>query len=93
MLGQLEALRARFGYVMPVNSGYRCPMHPDEVKKAHPGQHTVGAIDVGVSGILAPKLVWAGIECEWTGFGLQQKGPLDRRFVHLDHGAPRSWTY
>ena len=76
------------------NSAYRCAEHPEEAMKQNgPGEHNRLAVDWAVQGIYAAALTAAAFDCGWTGYGWQQKGPFDRRFVHTDKGAPRSWSY
>ena len=39
---KLQALRHQYGRPLRVTSGYRCPDHPIEKAKAHPGMHATG---------------------------------------------------
>lgn len=97
----LERLRVEVGFAMPVSSGMRCPARNVRVASTGPnGPHTVGAVDVVVSGGRAVELVGAAIRQGWTGYGLRQHGPHVGRFVHLDrlvpggpHPRPWVWTY
>jgi zinc D-Ala-D-Ala carboxypeptidase len=95
-MSRLQALRMKYGKPMRVTSGYRCPQHPIEAKKAKPGAHASGcACDIGVEGADAHRLLRLALELGFTGIGVQQKGT--GRFLHLDtlEGAtrPTIWTY
>jgi zinc D-Ala-D-Ala carboxypeptidase len=41
-MAKLQKLRETYGAPMKVTSGYRCPQHIIEVKKARPGAHASG---------------------------------------------------
>jgi len=90
-------LREKLGFPFVVSSAYRCASHPIEKRKASPGAHTTGkAIDIGVSGLNAYKLLTEALKAGFTGIGVQQKG--DARFIHLDviengEGHPRPWVW
>lgn len=93
---KLQTLRSVYGKPMRVTSGYRCPEHPIEAKKAQPGAHASGcAVDIGVEGAEAHQLLKLAFAAGFTGVGVQQKGA--GRFIHLDTltGAtrPRVWSY
>jgi zinc D-Ala-D-Ala carboxypeptidase len=95
-LTKLQALRVTYGKPMRVTSGYRCPQHPIEAKKAAPGAHASGcAVDIGVEGADAHRLLTLALGAGFTGIGVQQKGT--GRFIHLDTmttGArPTIWSY
>lgn len=95
-MGKLQALRVAFGKPMKVTSGYRCPAHPIEAKKATPGAHASGsAADIAVQGSDAYALLKLAFAAEFTGIGVQQKG--GGRFIHLDTLAepprPNVWSY
>ena len=95
-MGKLQALRNAYGKPMRVTSGYRCPKHPIEAKKAAPGAHASGcACDIGVEGADAHRLLKLAMEAGFTGIGVQQKGT--GRFLHLDtltNGVrPTVWSY
>jgi uncharacterized protein YcbK (DUF882 family) len=94
----LQQLRDHYDKPMPVTSGARCPAY-DETKGGM-GGHVEGAVDIGVHGSDAWWLVRHAMRLGWTGIGLRQHGPINRRFVHLDrreHAAealtPWVWTY
>lgn len=101
-LDRLEQLRGIYGRPMVINSAYRSPAHNAAVSSTGThGPHTTGrAVDVQVHGAHAIELVRRAIECGFTGIGLQQKGPVSSRFVHLDDlpgdertPRPTVWTY
>lgn len=93
----LNEFREYCDFPFTINSGYRCPMHPIELKKRYPGPHQTGtAADIGAYG---PQLVqiiynlgtfseiWKGGTkrgVPFHGVGLNQKGPYKSRFIHLD---------
>jgi zinc D-Ala-D-Ala carboxypeptidase len=82
-MAKLQKLRETYGAPMRVTSGYRCPQHIIEVKKARPGAHASGqAVDIGVQGSDAHTLLRMALEAGFTGIGVQQKGT--RGFLHLD---------
>jgi uncharacterized protein YcbK (DUF882 family) len=95
-MAKLQALRVAYGKPMRVTSGYRCPQHPIEAKKAAPGAHASGcACDIGIEGADAHRLLTLALAAGFTGIGVQQKGA--GRFLHLDtmtSGArPTVWSY
>lgn len=98
----LDDLRTRLGFPLHISSGYRCPWHNDQVSTTgFNGPHTTGrAADVLISGEGAFRLVTQSSLGGWfTGIGINQKGPHDKRFIHLDdltapdHPRPRVWSY
>ena len=98
----LDQLRERQGTAMIITSGYRCPEYNDRISTTgRNGPHTTGrAADISVSGERAFHLI---LQCNlggWMkGIGINQKGPHNKRFIHLDdleepdHPRPRVWTY
>ena len=95
-MNKLQALRNLYGKPMVITSGYRCPKHPIEAKKAKPGAHASGcACDIAVVGADAHRLLKLAFQMGFTGIGVQQKG--NGRFIHLDtlEGGlrPTVWTY
>lgn len=91
----LELLRQDFGGPLKITSGYRCPNHPVEAAKSAPGAHfRYQAVDIAVYGYDVAKLTGAAVICGYRGFGFSQRDPnFDRRFLHIDRGPPRSWSY
>jgi len=95
-MAKLQKLREAYGSPMRITSGYRCPDHPIEAKKARPGAHASGqAADIGIQGAEAHRLLKMALEAGFTGVGVQQKG--SGRFLHLDtlEGdlRPTIWSY
>ena len=90
-LNMLDNLRAVCDFPFVITSGYRCPWHPVEMKKKHPGMHTKGiAADIQVSnGAQRLAIVKHALEFGFTGIGVA-KG-----FVHVDtrNTTPVMWTY
>ena len=95
-MAKLQQLRTVYGAAMRITSGYRCPQHPIEAKKAAPGAHASGqAADIGIQGAEAHRLLKMALEAGFTGVGVQQKG--SGRFLHLDtlegELRPTIWSY
>ena len=95
-MAKLQQLRTVYGAPMRITSGYRCPQHPIEAKKAAPGPHTSGqACDISVQGAEAHRLLKLALEAGFTGIGVQQEGL--GRFLHLDtlesKNRPTIWSY
>ena len=100
-IDRLQRLRDKVGHVLIVSSAYRCPQHNNAVSKTgRDGPHTTGAVDIAIHGPEAFHLVVAALALGYTGIGVQQTGPLEKRFIHLDslpdaEGSPRPfiWSY
>lgn len=101
-MNRLEKLRAAFGKPMRLTSAYRCPAHNAEVSSTgYSGPHTTGlAVDVAVSGADAHELLTLALQHGFTGIGVAQRGPHNKRFIHIDAitpgpGRPRPgvWSY
>ena len=92
-LERLQALRSAYGKPMHITSGYRCPQHPVEAAKVHPGMHSTGlAADIGISGGEAVALLRLALDAGFRGVGVQQKG--NGRFLHVDlRETPTIWSY
>ena len=91
----LNAIRSKYGKPMVVSSGYRCPDHPIEAKKSHPGEHTTGmCVDIACHGFDAATLTKLAMDQGAKRIGWNQKG--SSRFIHLgwSRDYPRgTWTY
>lgn len=87
----LQRLRDAIGQPLIVTSGYRCPQHPIEARKAKPGRHAEG-IAADVSG---PPLaeIWQQAQQfpEFAGIGIAPH----QNYIHLDtRPGPRVlWAY
>jgi len=93
---RLQILREAYGKPMRITSGYRCPKHPIEARKATLGAHASGlAADIAVVGADAHQLLRLAFAQGFTGIGVQQKG--EGRFIHLDTMTgpirPNVWSY
>lgn len=100
-LKKLDDLRRRLGFPLVVTSGYRCPDHNESVSTTgRDGPHTTGrAVDFGIMGYKAKRLLTQASLGGWmTGLGVNQKGPHNKRFIHLDdleseRTRPNVWSY
>lgn len=95
-MDKLQKLRTAYGKPMIISSGYRCPKHPVEAKKASPGAHASGqAADIAVQGNDAYQVLQLALAAGFTGIGVNQKG--GGRFLHLDTltdpPRPNVWSY
>lgn len=101
LLDYTTAVRIVCGFPFPETSGYRCPVHNQDVSSTGPtGPHTTGkALDLGLRGQQAYKLLSEALNhAGFTGVGVKQHGTS--RFIHLDiiqpaPGVPRPtvWSY
>lgn len=98
-LEKLNAIRHECDFPFTITSGYRAPEHPIEARKATPGAHASGrAVDIGVRGDRALKVIEVALKHGMTGIGVNQKG--GSRFIHLDDldasgkfPRPTIWSY
>jgi len=98
---KVETLRVVYDKPMKVNSAARCPAYNEKVSSTgRTGPHTTGhAIDIGVSGSDAHFLLRIAMKYgNFTGVGVSQKGPHEKRFLHFDDltanvGQPRPWIW
>lgn len=92
---KLQHVRDVFGKPMAVTSGYRDRTHPIEARKDIPGEHSTGrAVDIGVQGADALRLIRIALDAGFTRIGVQQKGA--GRFIHLGDSPafpPGIWSY
>lgn len=97
----LQAIRTEYGRPMVISSGFRDPKHPREASKASTslGEHSLGrASDVLCHGGDALDLIRIALKHGIRRIGVAQKGPIEKRFVHLGLGGPglvtpAIWTY
>ncbi|WP_444901325.1 D-Ala-D-Ala carboxypeptidase family metallohydrolase [Microbulbifer sp. SSSA007] len=99
-LRRLIQVRERYGKSMIVNSGYRCPAHNARLNATM--THTTGqAVDISVAVDRAHELMKVALEEGFSGIGVKQKGPIKKRFIHLDdldsipgeRVRPTVWSY
>lgn len=98
---EVQLLREAWGKPLVISSGFRCSKYNQAVSSTGPhGPHTRAAVDFQVE----PEHVWdfvrLAISLGWTGIGINQRGPIGGRFVHLDRlpnaqdcPRPRFWSY
>ena len=98
-MDSLQQLREQFGKPMALSSAYRCRRHPEEAKKAEPGEHAMGlAVDVQIRGADAVQILHLALNLGFTRIGINQKG--NSRFIHLGRAptggrlpSPALWSY
>lgn len=102
VIDSLQSMRDQIPFPMIISSGYRCEDHPIEAKKLTTGPHNTGlAVDIVCSGTAALLLISLAMKEEsWNGFGINQRGDMDQRFVHFDQcegsqhrPRPHIWSY
>lgn len=97
----LEDLRVWYGKPIRLSSAFRCPSYNNKVSVTGlNGPHTTGcAVDILVHGSYAYDILRGAFVFGFTGVGVDQKGRLGGRFIHLDslsvpdYHRPRVWTY
>ncbi len=87
----MEMVRGTLGFGLPVTSGYRCPAYNATLGGRR--WHLKNAGDFGVCLARAAKLIRLALIWRVGGIGIRQHGPMKDRFVHLDGGPFRIWTY
>jgi len=107
-MARLEVLRKRCGDLpLYVTSGCRCKAHDQRVspKMKGVGPHAVdsgagvAAVDIRVAGLRAYRVLQEAVLLGFSGVGIRQKGPWEKRIIHLDDcrepmsPRPRVWTY
>ncbi len=102
-LRKLDDHRSRVDFPFVVTSGYRCPDHNEAVSNTgRSGPHTTGrAVDLALFGRRAFGVMRHATLGGWySGIGLNQRGPHNKRFIHLDDLEPEDsrfrptvWTY
>jgi uncharacterized protein YcbK (DUF882 family) len=74
LVAKIQQLRTKYGKPMRITSGYRCPQHPIEARKAAPGAHALGlAADIGVEGAEAHRILQLAFEMGFTGVGYNKR--------------------
>lgn len=99
-LDKLQQLREDYARPMKISSWYRCSAHNASISKTGlTGPHTTGqAVDILCHGRGAYDLLHLAMLYGFTGIGINQNGPIDKRFIHIDTlkdgmGMPRIWSY
>lgn len=98
-ISRLDDMRNILRFPLIVSSGYRCPVYNNAVSKTGMyGPHTTGhAVDIQIAGEKALRLLQLASNRSFTGIGINQKGPHEKRFIHLDDlgigQRPWIWTY
>jgi len=89
----LDDLREWYGKSLYVSSGYRTHQYNIFIRATQ--THETGkAGDILVSGADAMDVLHKALELGFTGIGLSQKGPHNKRFIHLDTlDRVALWTY
>ena len=98
---KLIELRIKFNEPMIITSGYRHPAHNMAIGGARYSAHTKGrAVDVSITGKEAYRLVRLAFDAGMTGIGVAQRGPIIKRFIHIDdledsdeNPRPLIWSY
>lgn len=94
---KIVVIRGMCGFPFIVPSAFRCPVHNDRVSNTGLiGPHTTGhAIDVACYGHRAATLLEIALQQGITGIGVHQKGPREKRYIHLDDlgGSLRPWVW
>jgi len=99
---KLRRIEGRLGMELIYTSGARCAAHNSKVSATgDDGPHTYQvAADIACKGAMARDVIGAAIAEGMTGIGISQKGPHEKRFVHIDlmedrpgHPRPWVWTY
>jgi uncharacterized protein YcbK (DUF882 family) len=99
-MAKLNHIRELCDFPFIITSGYRCPAYNNRVgSTGFDGPHTTGrAADILMNGEQAHKLLMM-IGYRMTGIGISQRGPHEKRFIHLDdlirphHPRPWIWSY
>ena len=96
----LQKIRQIYGRPMIISSGYRSILHSSEKDKDVAGEHSLGlAADILCNGRDALALIHIAQDIAVRRIGVNQKGDLNARFVHLGIGDrfglfPQAiWTY
>lgn len=97
-LDKMDEIRKEYGPIR-ISSGYRCAQYNAKLSSTgFCGPHTTGrAVDVPVYGEDAIRLIRIALNKGMTGVGVKQKGPHNKRFIHLDDLSngirPWIWSY
>ena len=87
LVEKLDDLRKKFKHPIFISSGYRCPEYNKYIGGVKNSYHTKGlAVDIAIYGKPAYELLKYVYEIGFDGIGINQKGPYNKRFIHLDLG-------
>lgn len=94
----VEKIREEYGKPIILSSAYRCPEYNNKISSTgFDGPHTTGeAIDIKIFGDKAVKLIKLGLKYDMRRFGVNQKGNINLRFIHMDKVADKIewiWSY
>lgn len=99
-MNKLQQLRQLYNKPLIISSAYRCPEYNKQVSSSGlTGPHTTGkAVDIIISGKAAYTLLNLIVELGFTGIGFNQKGLVNKRFIHIDTIEdelirPNLWSY
>ena len=99
-MSKLEQLRIKFNEPMIITSGYRHLAYNSVVGGSRNSPHLYGkAVDVACYGKRAYNIIKLGLKYGFTGIGVKQHGPHEKRFIHLDtmpdgeNPRPFIWSY
>jgi len=84
LICKLEQISEQLDFSLPVEQAYRCSFHPVEAAKAQPGPHSIAAVHISVNRYKAYQLVMAALRTGINGIGVNQRGALQQRYIHLD---------
>lgn len=104
LVKNLDDLREMCGFPIRISSAYRSPEYNSQVSSTGTtGPHTTGkAVDILCYGENALTILQTALHMQvFTGIGINQKGPYESRFIHLDTlfnsetkgSRPWPWTY
>ena len=92
-----SSIRGVLGRPLVASSWYRCLHHPLERKKPRPGTHVHGiAVDLLMTRFESAEAVRMTLACvtrrhlnenRILGFGFNQRGPWEARYLHVDVGG------
>ncbi len=92
----LQSIRDEIGVPLPVTSAVRCSKHNQDVSTTGPNgphvpheRHGGRVADIHIVGANALTLVEIAKRNGMTGIGIAQRGPRNKRFIHLDNHDPR----
>jgi len=100
-LEKLDLLRGLCGFPLILSSGVRCRNHNDQVGGGEYSGHVERlAVDIRCTHANAYTLLKHATMIGFTGIGIKQHGPAEKRFIHLDmceslsqRPRPTIWTY